>query len=61
MENTSEEGKNGSRESSGRLQWSRQEMMDGTLHWSGGGDGEKRMYLGGTCEASQQDFMLGWI
>lgn len=35
----------------GQLQWSQQEMIGAPLHWSGGEDGQKLIYLRCTCEA----------
>lgn len=54
-----EEGKNGSRESSERLQWPKQDSMDATLHYGGGGEGKKGIYLRGTYKAKSTGLPVG--
>ena len=54
-----EEGKNGSGKSRERLQQSRQEIMNGTLEWSSGGDGQEGMNLRGTCEVKSAGLCVG--
>lgn len=60
VHSTLEGDRNTSRESSGKLQWPRQKIMDATLQQSsGGGDELKMMYLRGTCKAKSAGLHVG--